>query len=789
MALPTPSRCNLRALVRAVTASALLALALPGRTQATATIESVRPSLIPQPAAVQWFDGELRLSRRTPLQIEGDRERVRPVAEYLRDLLRRSGGPVLYIAPRGVSETAAPSIRLRLDGAADIPTEGYRLQVTVDGITVIAHEPAGLFYGIVTLWQLLIPSADPDSPLLPLLRIEDAPRFAWRGLMLDVARHFRSVDEVKALIEQMALHKLNVLQLHLTDDQGWRLQIQRYPRLTQIGGCRIPAGAAGHQAGMTNRYCGYYSQDDIRDLVRYASERHVMLVPEIEMPGHAQAAIAAYPELGVRDVFDSPPAVSPAWGVHTYLYNVEDSTFTFLENVLGEVLELFPSPYIHIGGDEAAKDQWQVSASVQARMRALDVRDEFGLQSWFITRIEQFLSARGRRLIGWDEIIEGGLPPRATVMSWRGLAGAIAAVGQGHDVVLAPAPDLYLDHIQSRLEDETSGRLGVIGLLDVYRFQPMPEAFTVAQQAHVLGAQGNLWSEHLRVNKSMQQAAFPRAAALAEVLWSPATTRDEHGFLVRLAQHMPRYRRLGFAASDSAFALDVALDSDDDGGVRLTLVNSSNFGETRYAVAPDSVSAHSLLYTAPLVLMPPQTVSANVFFQGEALARPRTIALPTVDAASQRSSSALETCSEGLVLRLEDDAPADGVGGDRPRAVFNTDIFSPCWKYRNARLDARRRIVVRVGQLPYNFQLWHDSDRVRVWPKAGPDGSLQVLLDDCEAPPLVELPLTPALGHDGLTELSAMLPALRGRHDLCLRFATGSNDPLWVIDQVALRAD
>ncbi|MGO4776144.1 beta-N-acetylhexosaminidase, partial [Lysobacter sp. 2RAB21] len=331
-------------------------------------------------------------------------------------------------------------------------------------------------------------------------RINDAPAFVWRGLMLDVARHFRSVDEVKSVLDQMALHKLNTFHWHLTDDQGWRIEIKQYPRLTEVGGCRVLAGANGRGAdGKPQQYCGYYTQEQIRDVVAYAAARHITVVPEIEMPGHAQAAIAAYPKLGVNDVVRKAPRVSPDWGVHTYLFGVDDSTFTFLENVLDEVAGLFPSKYIHIGGDEAAKDQWIASKQVQAKIKSLGLKNEMALQSWFVGRIGKHLQEHDRILLGWDEILEGGkLPASATVMSWRGEAGGIAAAQQGHDVIMTPTQCCYFDYGQGPAVHEQWNLGGELSLDKVYGYDPVPKVLDAAQARHVLGVQGNVWTEYLK---------------------------------------------------------------------------------------------------------------------------------------------------------------------------------------------------------------------------------------------------------------------------------------------------
>jgi hexosaminidase len=409
----------------------------------------------------------------------------------------------------------------------------------------------------VTLWQLA--TATPlrhGAVALAAVRIADTPRFRWRGLMLDSARHFQSPGFIIHTLDWMALHKLNVLDWHLTDDQAWRLEIKRYPRLTQVGAWRVPAGSVAlHDidpaTGRPRLYGGYYTQQQVRRIVAYAADRNITIVPEIDMPGHATAALVAYPQLAS---IDGPPTAVPAdWGVYPNLFNVEESTFTFLERVLDEVMALFPGPFVHTGGDEAVKDQWRASARIQARMRELGVPNEAALQGYFTARMGRYLAAHGRRLIGWDEILEGGVPADAAVMSWRGVDGAIAAAASGHDAVLSPAPILYFDNRQGSGPDEPPGRGTVISLEDVYRFDPLPGPLARDAQ-HVLGVQANLWTEHVRTETNAQYMTWPRAAALAEVGWSAPAHIDWDAFRMRLASEFTRYRLLGIRYSDDVFA-------------------------------------------------------------------------------------------------------------------------------------------------------------------------------------------------------------------------------------------
>ena len=473
-------------------------------------------------------------------------EGAQPAAQYFVTLWN-SYFDTPIAAPRADDGSKAIAFVLAGDDTSFAP-EGYSLAVSRNGVRVTARTPAGLFYGAVTIWQL----ASAQPPLgaivqLPALNIADSPRFAWRGLMLDSARHYQSPEFIKQFIDWMALHKLNVLHWHLTDDQAWRLEIRKYPRLTSVGAWRVPAGAAAladidPKTGKPRQIGGFYTQQQVRDIVAHAAARHVRVVPEIEMPGHASAALAAYPELGVFPEANKNARVPADWGVYAALFNVEEPTFSFLEDVLSEVITLFPDEYVHVGGDEAVKTQWEGSPRVQARMKELGVKDTHLLQSYFIQRMGKFLNAHGRRLIGWDEILEGGLATNATVMSWRGIDGAIAAAKAGHDTVLSPAPDLYFDHWQSA-GDYAPGRSNTLSLHDVYGFDPIPASIPEEQRRHILGLQANIWTEFMRSDARVEYMTFPRIAALAEVAWSEKN--DWPDFQRRLEPQLKRYDKLG----------------------------------------------------------------------------------------------------------------------------------------------------------------------------------------------------------------------------------------------------
>ena len=498
-------------------------------------------SVIPAPREVIHSGGNFKVATDTPVRFGGGSE---PAARYFIELMRQARGWTMPVGSSGATADGAITFEL-LAGEGAKPEEGYSLSISPERIVVTSRSPRGLFYGGITLWQLLSSgSSDTSAVDLAAVQINDAPRFAWRGLMLDSARHYQSPQFLRKFIDVMAQHKLNVLHWHLIDDQAWRLEIRKYPKLTSVGAWRVPAGPAAAAdidpaTGRPRLYGGFYSQDDVRDIVAYAASRHITIVPEVEMPGHASAALAAYPHLGVSD----PPRSVPAdWGVYRSLFNVEDSTFSFLQDVLDEVIALFPGEYVHIGGDEAVKDQWRASARVQARMRELGIKDEHALQSYFVQRIEKHLNAHGRRMIGWDEILEGGLAPNATVMSWRGIDGAIAAAAAGHDAVLTPGPTLYFDN--RPLDTSRPGRGKVISVEDVYRFDPAPAAIDAEQRKHILGVQANIWTEHIRTEDRVEYMTFPRAAALAEVAWSPAAKIDWSSFSARLPAQLARYDAL-----------------------------------------------------------------------------------------------------------------------------------------------------------------------------------------------------------------------------------------------------
>jgi hexosaminidase len=719
--------------------------------------------VIPLPAKIVPGDGSFEIGAATVIEVQKGDADAANAARYLVELWQRSNALAL---PVSAGAAATTDSTITFHRAPGFGPEGYQLKIRPHRITVAASSGAGLFYGAMTLWQLLPP--EPGARRIPSQTIIDAPRYAWRGLMLDSARHFQSPAFIHSMIDWMAWHKLNVLHWHLTDDQGWRLQIKKYPRLTSVGAWR-------------EGYGGFYTQDEVRDIVAHAARRHVQVVPEIEMPGHAQAAIAAYPALGAGS---QPLPVSSNWGVHTHLYNLEPQTFRFLEDVLDEVMQLFPSRYVHVGGDEAVKDEWNASAQVQTRARELHIHNAEALQWYFTQRIGRYLAAHGRRLVGWDEILSPGLPTDAIVMSWRGVAGAHSAAAAGNDTVLTPQPTLYFDRRQSTLASEPPGRLELVTLEDVYRFDPSDLSLSAAQQRHVLGVQADIWTEHIATDQRVEWMALPRAAALAEVAWS-APDRHWPDFLTRLVPMFARYRAFGIGYADSVFGINAELARSAE-GITLTLSNTaelkdSGLGAIRYTLDRSEPTAGSTAYASPLTLPAGTEVRAATFIGAEQVSRTWQKHLDA-SAGRLRDSHDLDLCSNRIGLLLEPKGTAGNAGA--PLAI---DIMNPCWIDRGVDLERGPRIIASVAPLPFNYELGADVAAIPVGNTHTPEGELEIHADTCDSAAIATLPLAPAAASNVLTTLPAQrLPPLAGRHDLCLRFARPRLDPMWALNWIEI---
>ncbi|MFZ5979954.1 MAG: beta-N-acetylhexosaminidase [Candidatus Zixiibacteriota bacterium] len=494
------------------------------------------PDLVPRPVTVEPREGAFELTPDVVITTGSPSSEVVKTGDYLRSRIETLTGRRLTFIPTANHSSNRSVISLDLKKKSErFPPEAYELVIETGCVRIEAATFSGLFYGVQTFLQLMpCDDVQDSSILIPAVRIEDYPRFVWRGMHLDVSRHFFGREHIKKYLDLLAYHKFNVFHWHLTDDQGWRVEIKKYPELTDIGGWRVEADG--------RRYGGFYTQDDIRDIVAYAAERAVTIVPEIDIPGHAGALLAACPEYSCNG---NKNEVVNEWGVFEHvLCPGREETFTFLRNLFEEITALFPGQYIHVGGDECVKTPWQNHDLCQKRKAEQKLADENELQSYFIRRVEIILNSLNRRLIGWDEILEGGLAEQATVMSWRGIEGAVRAARAGHDAVLCPQSHCYFDHYQAE-----SGEPKAIGGLTpyekTYAFEPVPDGLTETEAQHILGAQGNVWTEYIADFKHVEYMALPRLCALAEVVWSPKSLRNLADFKRRLRHHYRRLDRMG----------------------------------------------------------------------------------------------------------------------------------------------------------------------------------------------------------------------------------------------------
>jgi hexosaminidase len=561
---------------------------------------ATRFSIVPAPVSLEAHGGSFRLDPGTRIFVSdvGDTD-VKGMAEIFAAPLRAASGLPLPITSDGGERGA---IVLRVEPRADAAEESYHLHADRNGVTLSAATHAGLFRGLQTLRQLL-PAGNAGRWTVPAVEIDDAPRFAYRGMHLDVGRHFFPVPFVKKYIDLLALYKFNTFHWHLTEDQGWRIEIKKYPRLTEVGACRNETQLGKNSrpyVGDATRSCGFYTQDEIREVVAYAAQRHITIIPEIEMPGHSLAALAAYPELGCTP---GPFQVGTHWGVFEDIYCPKEETFTFLEDVLTEVMALFPSRYIHIGGDEAPKKAWEQSQFAQSVIKREGLKDEHELQSYFIQRVERFLNDHGRSIIGWDEILEGGLAPNATVMSWRGVNGGIAAAKQRHDVVMTPTNFLYFDYYQGPPAGEPLAIGGLLPLEKVYGYEPVPPELTAEEAKHILGAQGNVWTEYMATPDYVEYMVLPRLLALSEVDWSPREKRDWASFQDRLPGQLEHLDALGynFRVPDVS---GLATDSVAPEKVRVELAVAAPGAEIHYTTDGSEPTKDSPRYRRPFTIRP-----------------------------------------------------------------------------------------------------------------------------------------------------------------------------------------
>jgi hexosaminidase len=492
---------------------------------------------------------------------------------------------------------------LKIDTNAVTHAEGYRLLVTANNIELIAHDAGGIIYGIETLRQLWS-RGNTNLLTVPGCFINDHPRFAYRGMALDVSRHIFPVSFIKKYIDLLALYKFNTFHWHLTDDQGWRVEIKKYPKLQSVAAWRSET-LIGHKKELPHRfdgkrYGGYYTQNEIKDIIQYASQRNITIIPEIEMPGHALAALSAYPSFGCTG---GPYKAATFWGIFDDVFCAgNDSTFLFLQDVLDEVMELFPSNYIHIGGDECPKTRWKLCPKCQQRIKDLKVKDEHGLQSYFIQRIEKYINSRGRSIIGWDEILEGGLAPNATVMSWRGEEGGIAAAKQKHPVIMTPESHLYFDYYQSLYAEEPLAAGSYTPLNKVYSYEPAGNKMSTEDKNYIRGIEGQAWSEYFMNEAKAEYMIFPRAIALAEAAWTPASQRNFAGFLERLRKHPNLLRQLQVNYANNFDEIQFTSSVKEKNNIEVTLQSSLPGATIYYTTNGSKPSSNSKAYTSSLAL-------------------------------------------------------------------------------------------------------------------------------------------------------------------------------------------
>ena len=597
-------------------ALAAMAFLLPS----TAAGQTADFNIIPRPQQVNVSnDAPFTLSAKTVISLGTNSQNMKRNANMLASYIEQATG----IRPAVGKSKNGTAIVLTIDKTI-ANAEGYKLDADAKQIRIAGASAAGVFYGIQTLRKSLpLVNGKASKVSIPAVHIADAPRFAYRGTHLDVSRHFVTADSVRQFIDMLALHNINRFHWHLTDDQGWRIEIKKYPLLTQIGSKRAQT-VIGHNSGKYDGkpYSGFYTQKQIRDIVKYAADRYITIVPEIDLPGHMQAALAAYPDMGCTG---GPYEVWQKWGVSdNVLCAGNDKTLTFIDNVLKEITQLFPSKYIHVGGDECPKTQWQKCPKCQARIKALNLEAKDGhsaeerLQSYIITHASNYLKSLGRNTIGWDEILEGGLAEGATVMSWRGESGGIAAAKQHHDVVMTPNSYLYFDYYQSL--DKANEPLAIGGYLPletVYSYEPMPKELTADEARHIIGVQANIWTEYMPTFKQMQYMALPRLAALSEVQWSQPALKDYTSFTNRLTEFTHLYDRLGYNYAKHLYNVTIHVDSDNKWREILIHMTTAGNAEIRYTLDGTEPTANSTLYTGAIVLQKSAKIRAAAFRDGK----------------------------------------------------------------------------------------------------------------------------------------------------------------------------
>lgn len=764
---------------------ALACIAVAAGVLAQGVLATATPSwsLVPIPVVVKPAGaGEVSIDNGATVAVRGKDAALPTVVDNFMRRVAATRGLALRNADGG-GAPAAITFDVRAD-ANVVGDEGYAITVGDKGIVVTARTARGAFYGGATVWQLLTQPGwtRGAAARVPYGTIEDHPRFAWRAILLDSSRHYQSADEIKQLIDWMSLDKLNVVVWHITDDQGWRLPVPKYPELSTRGACREPVGNDAQVSGGRDKpYCKVYTAAEIKDIVRYAAERYVDIVPEIDLPGHSQATIAAYPWLGVTG---KRPTVWTAWGVSPWLLNPNAKTLRFVDDVLDEVMRLFPSRYVSIGGDEADKQQWNASPEVNAQMKALKLASMDELQGWFMQQVADYLVKHGRTPVGWDDEVDAGvaLPRGQLVMSWHGDHDervALASLRQGHDVVMTPQESLYFDHRQTGHPDEWAGPPPEVTLREAYDTQLVPPGTTTDEAKHIVGVQAGLWAEQLLTFAHTQHATFPRLAALAELGWSPAAAHGWDGFMARLPAQIVRYRALGIGLADTAFApvFDATREA---GGFRVAIDSQVHGFDIRYTTDGSAPSAASPVYAQPITLAAGKTLKAATFAtDGTLLATARTLVLDDA-MAWRRDSATLRTCSGEPPSRLE---------GAKPRAgsskVYAMEIGNACWQWPDAAVQGATHVTVAAEELPWRYG---DESRGAVVHEAhGAAGGFEIHAGGCDGPRLAMLPFKAGTRAPGPVKLEANLavPVAAGTQSLCIFATSDPRKGQWALGDIS----
>jgi len=574
--------------------------------------------IIPKPNEMVLSDGVFEFSNETEFVVSDDEQRG--IASTLINKFEKASGLKFDVVSK-----APKSNFVQLKVNDSFKKEAYELKVSKKSVVITAKGSAGFIYGLETMRQLLPVAIESEMVVantiweIPAIDIKDKPRFQWRGLMLDLSRHFFNKEYILKTIDRLAMHKMNVLHLHLVDDQGWRIEIKKYPKLTEVGAWRVDQEDKAWDIRAVNSptdkgtYGGFLTQKELKEIVKYAQSKNVEIIPEIEMPAHVSSAIAAYPELSCFGSAIGAPS-GGVWPITDIYCAGKESTFNFLENVLSEVMEIFPSQYIHIGGDEATKDHWKTCPDCQKRIQEEGLKDVNELQSYFIKRIEKFIILNNKKLIGWDEILEGGLAPEATVMSWRGTKGGIEAAEQGHDVIMTPESHCYFNFYQGPQNEEPLAFNGFLPLHKVYTFDPVVESMTPAEAKHVLGGQANLWSEYITSEALSEYMLFPRLAALSEVLWSTKESRNWEDFSIRLGAMFKRYDALRINYAKSAYMITASsIVNVDTKKVLLSLENEFPNPDIRYLIGENEITENAIKYTNPIEVKGTTLFKASLF--------------------------------------------------------------------------------------------------------------------------------------------------------------------------------